>query len=396
LDKVEFTAGQSPDSEFYNTDGEGTPFLQGNAEFGSTNPQASVYCTAPTRVCEPGDTLISVRAPVGELNKADRIYGLGRGVGALHPIDIDPNYLYYAMSRWKLPLHRAAQGSTFDAVTTRHFRQLNACLPVNRKEQELIVTLMLMADQVNSTAEAKLLAAQRVKIALMQQLFNRGLPGQHTEFKQTKIGEIPECWDIVPLGKIASIVSGVALNSDRDPQSDPHQYLTVIHVQRERIELKDVRYLELRPNEVPSLLIQEGDLLVVEGHANTSEIGRAAIASEDVAGMAFQNHIFRVRLLPECEMNGRYLLGVLNSERVRRRWNATCNTSSGLNTINRRGLRKLLIPKPLSNEQCEIAELLIAADTAIAACEQEVTAVKRMKQSLLQNLLTGKVRVKLE
>jgi type I restriction enzyme S subunit len=95
-------------------------------------------------------------------------------------------------------------------------------------------------------------------------------------------------------------------------------------------------------------------------------------------------------------MNGRYLLGVLNSERVRRRWNATCNTSSGLNTINRRGLRKLLIPKPLSNEQCEIAELLIAADTAIAACEQEVTAVKRMKQSLLQNLLTGKVRVKLE
>lgn len=261
-------------------------------------------------------------------------------------------------------------------------------------EQKTISHILGLTNEALAAAQAKLTAARRLKSAMMQQLFTRGIPDRHSRFKQTKIGEIPEEWELVPLGRVTSIVSGIALNSDRAPRSNPYQYLTVIHVQRERLDLTDVRYLEVHPNELPNALLKEGDILVVEGHANSSEIGRATLATLKVDGFAYQNHIFRVRLLPEADLERAFLLGVLNSERMRRHWAATCNTSSGLNTINRRGLRRVLIQKPEPEEQQEIVTLIEAANNSINASETEVQALQRLKRSLLQNLLTGKVRVK--
>ena len=89
----------------------------------------------------------------------------------------------------------------------------------------------------------------------------------------------------------------------------------------------------------------------------------------------------------------KFLLHVLNSERVQRHWNATCNTSSGLNTINRRGLRRVLIQCPPPNEQREIIDVLNAAEANVAVVQQKVAALEAVKRSLLQNLLTGKIRI---
>ena len=261
-------------------------------------------------------------------------------------------------------------------------------------EQTIIAQILWLADEVIRAASKQLNTAGRLKTALIQQLFTCGLPGKHTRFMQTKIGEIPQGWELVPLGVISTIASGIALNPERAPKLYPHQYLTVIHVQRERLELSDVRYLELFPEEMPDALLEEGDILLVEGHANASEIGRAALATKEVAGFAYQNHIFRVRLNGDANLNRLFLLGVLNSERVRRHWVATCNTSSGLNTINRRGLRRLLIQRPLENEQEQIADLMKTANENIKASINQLRAVQKLRSSLLQNLLTGRVRVK--
>ena len=72
-----FEMGQSPDSKFVIESDEGIPFLQGCAEFGAITPTSVVNCTHPKKACQPGDILISVRAPVGVLNKADREYCIG-------------------------------------------------------------------------------------------------------------------------------------------------------------------------------------------------------------------------------------------------------------------------------------------------------------------------------
>ncbi len=87
--------GQSPPGETYNESGDGVVFYQGNRDFGFRFPTPRVYCTAPTRIAEDGDILISVRAPVGALNIALERCAIGRGVAALRMKRYSNGFLYY-------------------------------------------------------------------------------------------------------------------------------------------------------------------------------------------------------------------------------------------------------------------------------------------------------------
>ena len=78
-DQFSLTMGQSPPGT-YNERGEGLPFYQGRTDFGFRYPNRRVFCSEPTRVAEPGDTLVSVRAPVGDINMSMERCCLGRGV----------------------------------------------------------------------------------------------------------------------------------------------------------------------------------------------------------------------------------------------------------------------------------------------------------------------------
>src|SRR5260370_27276333 len=83
----EVVMGQSPPSSSYNSRGDGLPFFQGKIDFYPTYPRVRVYCNQPSRVALPGDVLISVRAPVGPTNLADRKCCIGRGLAELRPKD---------------------------------------------------------------------------------------------------------------------------------------------------------------------------------------------------------------------------------------------------------------------------------------------------------------------
>src|SRR5690606_23834801 len=79
-EEFDVTMGQSPPGRTYNETGEGLPFYQGRADFEFRFPKRRVYCTAPTRFAKKGDTLVSVRAPVGDINMASEDCAIGRGV----------------------------------------------------------------------------------------------------------------------------------------------------------------------------------------------------------------------------------------------------------------------------------------------------------------------------
>jgi len=96
-DDFNLTMGQSPPGETYNEVGEGLPFFQGRADFGPRYPTRRVFCTAPTRLASPGDTLVSVRAPVGDINMAAEQCCIGRGVAALRHKTGSRSYTYYMM-----------------------------------------------------------------------------------------------------------------------------------------------------------------------------------------------------------------------------------------------------------------------------------------------------------
>ena len=91
------TTGQSPDGETYNTNGDGIIFYQGRTDFGRRFPSARVYTTSPTRFAKEGDVLLSVRAPVGDINIAPHNCCIGRGLASLRCKIDAQGYLYYQL-----------------------------------------------------------------------------------------------------------------------------------------------------------------------------------------------------------------------------------------------------------------------------------------------------------
>lgn len=308
--------------------------------------------------------------------------------------DYDGDYLYYLLESLYPFTNTATIGGAVPHLDKRLLSQVVLAVP-EQPEMMIIGKILRAVDQTVSATKDELVATQRLKLAMMQQLFTKGIPGRHEDYRKIKYGSMPASWELTTVQSIADVNSGVVLNQERLPRSNGYRYLTVVNVQRDCIDLAEERYLELWQSEVPSRLLKKDDILVIEGHANSSEIGRAAIVDEKTEGMTFQNHLFRIRVFTD-EVIPAFLLYSLNCERVRRHWNAVCNTSSGLNTINRRRVRQLEIPKPNRTEQKEIVALIEASKTMIRSCEKRLGALVVLKKSLLQNLLTGKVRINME
>lgn len=132
--------GQSPDSKSYNQDKNGIPFYQGNADFGEEHPTPTVWCTAPKKIARKGDILISVRAPIGDMNIANEDCCIGRGLAAirLNKSDIvDINYLYHYLSATVEFLQEQGTGSTFKAINKTTLEGIEIPCPSIEKQKNI-------------------------------------------------------------------------------------------------------------------------------------------------------------------------------------------------------------------------------------------------------------------
>ena len=132
--------GQSPDSKSYNKDKNGIPFYQGNADFGEEHPTPTVWCTAPKKIARKGDILISVRAPIGDMNIANEDCCIGRGLAAirLNKSDIvDINYLYHYLSATVEFLQEQGTGSTFKAINKTTLEGIGIPCPSIEKQKNI-------------------------------------------------------------------------------------------------------------------------------------------------------------------------------------------------------------------------------------------------------------------
>ncbi len=129
-DEFDITMGQSPPGSTYNEIGHGLPFFQGRRDFGFRYPTNRVYCTAPKRVVNAGDTLVSVRAPVGDINMAYETCAIGRGVAAVRHKSGSRSYTYYAMrALGELFRRYEAGGTVFGAINKKQFHDLPNIAP---------------------------------------------------------------------------------------------------------------------------------------------------------------------------------------------------------------------------------------------------------------------------
>jgi type I restriction enzyme S subunit len=124
-DEFDVTMGQSPPGESYNELGEGVPFFQGRTDFGFRYPTNRVYTTQPSRMAKSGDTLLSVRAPVGDINKASHNCCLGRGLAGIRHKSGCEAFTYYAM--WNLSSHFDSfdnEGTVFGSINQKDLKSL--------------------------------------------------------------------------------------------------------------------------------------------------------------------------------------------------------------------------------------------------------------------------------
>ena len=148
--------------------------------------------------------------------------------------------------------------------------------------------------------------------------------------------------------------------------------------------------LEAKDDEFRLRVLATDDLVVVEGHADSMEIGRCARVTDEAAGMTFQNHLFRIRT--KGAVNAGFACIWLNSMYAKRFWNARCATSSGLHTINQRMLKQLGMPVPPEGEQLAIMEIVDQSKRLRDSFLHKRSALEALKKSLMHELLTGRVR----
>ena len=267
-------------------------------------------------------------------------------------------------------------------------------------EQHTIAQLLDTLDAAIHETEAIIAKLKAVKQGLLHDLLTRGIDANgelrpvqveapHL-YMESPLGWLPKEWDASVVEAEFVVDSGITLGTHRIPRSHPRQYLRVANVHRARLALDEISELEASDSEALVRALKPGDLLVVEGHANRDEIGRCAMADDSVRGMLFQNHLFRLR--PKRLLSPFALLW-MNSTFVQTYWRCEAATSSGLNTINQTRLKNLAVAVPTLDEQKRI---IAGAERLTSRLDEEGRMLDKLrmeKSALLDDLLTGRIRV---
>ena len=198
---------------------------------------------------------------------------------------------------------------------------------------------------------------------------------------------LTSCQPIVPLGSVAQVSYGIQKSPQNRPNLHPKPYLRVANVQRGRLDLSEIKYINVPDDYMNTFGLNAGDILFVEGNGSRKELGRVAIWNGEIENCVHQNHLIKVRpnleqLLPEFAMYW------FNSEIGRKHFFRSAKTSSGLGTINSNEVRKAPIPLPPLPIQRELMEQMATfrAQVALerAQLEREFAGAKaRLERALL-------------
>ncbi|MGP6205393.1 restriction endonuclease subunit S [Microbacterium sp. F2] len=198
-------------------------------------------------------------------------------------------------------------------------------------------------------------------------------------------------WKSVSLGDVASLQGGLTVSARRATLPRRAGYLRVANVFRGAIDLTEIKDLGVTQAELERTRIRLGDLLVVEGHGNLDEVGRAALVTElPSADLTHQNHLFRLR--PNAErVLGRFLELVLNSSDSREYFRRVANTTSGLNTLNATSVRSLRMRLAPPAIQDEVVREVDGVSNSIRAAERSSAQLDELFASLQHRAFRGEL-----
>ena len=143
---AEINMGQSPRGSSYNNNGKGIPFLQGNKTFGFLYPTIDTWTTEPKKIGKKNSVLMSVRAPVGDLNIANKDICIGRGLCSIEIKDGNNQYLYYLLKYSIKEIKMKSTGTVFDSINRRELENLEI-LDFDKSQQKKISKVLFDIDK---------------------------------------------------------------------------------------------------------------------------------------------------------------------------------------------------------------------------------------------------------
>jgi type I restriction enzyme, S subunit len=387
-------AGQSPPSDTYNDKEHGIPFLQGNADFCSIYPEPRLWCTSPVKKASSGDTLISVRAPVGEINRADRDYAIGRGLAAVRATTINPDFLFHALQRWKWCLQRVAQGTTFDAVTARHFARLYVFVPETLDEQVAIARILNHMDKVIHDTEEAVKRTQALKTAVIQDFFYSAIG--ETAYADRPAKRLPHGWALVPTATLLAgePKNGISPTASTQPPGIPT--FSIGAIRNSRIDLENdnhLKYVRISNKMATKFQVRSGDVLIVRGNANPDLVGKAGVIKKFPSGCIYPDIAKRVVFKKSGEhvVSPEFAVITWNHSIVHNQVLRRAKTSNGTLKINNRDVKQIIMPVPTAREQATLVETVAAVELKIDELVYFLNSYEDLKRALRHDLLTGQV-----
>ena len=296
---------------------------------------------------------------------------------------VTADFLAYLLAHEAPTLARKAGQTTQSNINGRILKDHEVLLPPLPEQRKIAAILSSVDDAIEKT-QAVIDQVQVVKRGLMQELLTRGLPGWHTRFKQTEIGEMPEEWEVVELASVASVERGKFAHR---PRNDPRFYGGEFPF----IQTGDVAACDGLIDTYSQTLNEDGlaisrlfpsGTIVMTIAAN---IGSTGITTFDVA---FPDSLVGIQTGPRIET--RFLELVL---RTRRRELDKVAPESAQKNINLNTLKPLKIPLPRMSEQTKISARVWSAITSLKNACGHLEGLTLVKSALMSVLLTGELRV---
>lgn len=398
---VKIEMGQSPASECYNSDGVGFPFLQGNADFTDKFPVERMYTSAANKFSKTGDLLLSVRAPVGAVNIADKEYAIGRGLCAITGGRISIPFLWYAIAVLNHEFDANSTGSTFESINTEDVGNAKIMVPGEDEQRRIAEYLDVKCAEIDALVEAKektnaLLKERRQSI--IYEAVTKGLnPDAPMKDSGVEwIGEIPEHWSV---GKT---IYGLEMPITDGPHETPQLYsdgvpfvsAEAVSCGNGKIDFDHIRgyiseeyYDECCKKYIPQI----NDIYMIKSGATTGKV--AIVDTERKFTIWSPLAVFRCA---ESKCHYKYLFYFLQSNAYQKQLEAKWSFGTQQN-IGMRTLERLIVCFPGINEQKSIAEYLDTCcnetDHMISVNEATIQKLKEYRQSIIYEAVTGKIEI---
>lgn len=156
---AEINMGQSPSGSSYNNSKKGVAFLQGNRTFGFLYPSVDTWTTEPKKIGKKGSILMSVRAPVGDLNIANEDICIGRGLCSIEMKNGNNEYLFYLLKNSINEIKLKSTGTVFDSVNKKELEDIEI-IDFSKEYQDRISKVLFDIDrkiQINTHTNDNLL-----------------------------------------------------------------------------------------------------------------------------------------------------------------------------------------------------------------------------------------------